>query len=64
MSTRRWQNFAKYLYDVSKVIIAIAVVGQFVTGTPINWKMIAFGVIGGVLFLVAAMGADKKGELV
>lgn len=62
MSARRWQNFAKYLYDVSKVIIAIAVVSQFVTAATIHWKVVALGAIAGVLFLGAAMVADKGGE--
>ena len=62
MNPRRWQNIAKYLFDVSKLIIATAVISQLVTKEGVQWKAVAMGTIAGVFFFPGGFLADQKGE--
>ena len=62
MSPRRWQNIAKYLFDMSKLIWGVAVVTHLVNKDPFNLIVIALGSSGGLVFFIAAVRFDKKGE--
>ena len=62
LTPRRWQNVAKYLFDISKLIVATAVISQLVTREGANWKAVAFGIVAGIFFLVGGLFADQKGE--
>lgn len=62
MSSRRWQNLAKYFYDMSKLIMASSVVAQLVAYQKLELKVVAWGLIGGILCLIEAVRLDKKGD--
>ncbi len=62
MNPRRWQNVAKYSFDVSKLIIATAVISQLVTKEGVEWKAVAFGVVSGIFFFAGGLFFDRKGD--
>lgn len=62
MSARRWQNLAKYFYDISKLIVASAVVTHLVEHPVFNLKLVVFGLLAGIGFLLIGLQLDRKGE--
>jgi len=62
VTARRWQNLAKYFFDVSKVIVALAVIGKAVSDQEIQIKTVAFGLFSGVLFFWMGLMFDRKGD--
>jgi hypothetical protein len=62
VSSRRWQNIAKYFFDMSKVILAGAVVAQLVEIHQVDLKVIEWGIGSGVLFLLVAIVLDVRGD--
>jgi len=43
MTQRQRENAAKYLYDLSKIVFATAVIGKAVAGNDINVLTLALG---------------------
>lgn len=62
MSPRRWQNVAKYFYDISKVIIAVAVISPLFDKHGFNWEDMVLGATAGFLLFCAALLLDWKGD--
>lgn len=62
MTPRRWQNLAKYFFDVSKLILTTSVLAPLVISEKADWKVIAIGTLGGVLFFAGGIVLDRKGE--
>lgn len=62
MTPRRWENLAKYFYDLSKLTLSIAVVTQYVARGLAEWKILALGGLTGVSLFAAGWIADMKGE--
>lgn len=42
--------------------MASAVISPFVAGQEFNQKLIVFGLVSGIVFLIAAMVLDHKGD--
>ena len=51
MKGRQRENVAKYLYDISKGIILLTVVGSLVK-QEINWNVIISGLIASILSFI------------
>jgi len=62
MTSRRWQNIAKYFFDISKLVLSITVVAPLVGRGGISLKVVALGALSGVLFLTMGLIFDRKGE--
>ncbi len=63
MTPRRWENIAKYFFDMSKLIMGTAVIMQLVTKEHIDWNEIALGATTGVLFLLVGIMADRRADV-
>ena len=53
-------NFAKYLYDISKIIAVVAVIGPFVNPEKVNKITFVFGVLFTIIFFIFASIIDSK----
>lgn len=62
VTSRRWQNIAKYFFDVSKLVIGISVISQLVAQEMIQWKAVAFGTLTGVVFMTVGVLIDRRGD--
>ncbi|MBW8051500.1 MAG: hypothetical protein FVQ77_14410 [Cytophagales bacterium] len=51
-------NLAKYLYDVSKIIFAVVVIGPFVKPESINIYVFLFGLSATIIFYIFASRID------
>ncbi len=60
MNSRQWKNLSKYFYDISKLIVGVAVVSQLANLEKINMKVVAIGLLAGICFLLIALFTDKK----
>ena len=63
MSERLWQNLAKYFYDISKLVLGVAVVTQLAGLGNTDFKVVAFGIVAGLLFLIMGMFFDRRGDV-
>lgn len=62
MTPRRWENIAKYLFDISKITMGTSVVTKIVAENAVNWNSVAFGLASGVALFIAGVILDKKGD--
>ena len=53
-------NIAKYLYDISKICFAVAVIGPFTEPEVVNKITFGGGVIVTLIFFIFAMILDSK----
>ena len=58
MNVRQRENVAKYLYDMSKGVALLAVVGSLVQGKRDFWSLV-LGTMGATLFFVSAYYLEK-----
>ncbi|MDO8518922.1 MAG: hypothetical protein Q7T11_02015 [Deltaproteobacteria bacterium] len=61
MTPRRWENIAKYFFDLSKLVVASAVISQLVS-KDFSQKIFAFGSLNAILFFVAGYFFDRQGD--
>ena len=53
-------NLAKYLYDISKILAAVAVIGPFVNPEKINKITFIFGIAFTIIIFIFASIIDSK----
>lgn len=51
-------NLAKYLYDISKIVFAVAVIGPIAKPESINKYVLIFGLSAAIIFFIFASIID------
>lgn len=60
MTKRQRENIAKYLYDISKIIFTLAVLGNLLTKEKFDILAFLFGIIFSASTFISAFILDKK----
>jgi len=63
MNKKQRENSAKYLYDLSKIVLTIAVIGNVVAGERFNLMIFLYGIVGAALTFIWAYRIDGRGEI-
>ena len=59
MTQRQQENVAKYLYDLSKIVFATAVVGNFLAGKQFDMLSLVLGIAGTWLLIWIGYMLDR-----
>ena len=63
MKQKQRENVAKFMYDISKVVFSVAVIGNVLTPHKnYSWDL-AWGVVSGVLFFIIGFWIDGKEKI-
>ena len=65
MTKQQQENVAKYLYDLSKIVFATAVVGNLLAGRQFSVVTLIVGAVSGFVFLGWGYfldGLERRGE--
>jgi hypothetical protein len=60
MKTNQRQNTAKYLYDISKIIVTIAIIGNLMTRNKFDIVAFISGSLGAIITFFWAYSIDSK----
>ena len=61
MNKKQRENLARYAYDISKIMVAVPVLGNALSA---GFSLRAFwlGIVAAIVFLVVALLLDRKAE--
>jgi len=60
LNKRQREKFGEYFSNVSQILVAGVVVGQIFSEKPINWKIVAAGLISALVNLLFAIWWFRK----
>jgi len=60
LNPKQRENLAKYCYDISKIVVALLVIGPLARPGEISGWVLLFGFIAAVTFLLCGLFFDKE----
>ena len=58
MNKKQIDNLSKYCYDISKLVMGIAVVGNFISD-KFSWRALGIGLITAIVLLIIGFVIDR-----
>jgi len=59
VNKKQIDNLSKYCYDISKILLGLAVVENLLADTP-SWRVLSIGFVSTIIFILMGYFLDKK----
>jgi len=63
MKKRQSENTAKFLYDISKIVFTLAVLGNIIAKNEFNAVVFFLGIFGAILTFLWAFALDGREDI-